>query len=112
MVSSTQPPLGGRVHTRNSWSHGIRAVAAHRPPSAPYLTQTRPGAVSPMLNTASSFLGNAALSVFPFFFQAEDGIRDLIVTGVQTCALQISLSTQYQIWLRRRGDNPSGMQQW
>src|SRR5206468_9790015 len=26
-----------------------------------------------------------------FFFQAEDGIRDLIVTGVQTCALPISL---------------------
>src|SRR2546421_272093 len=24
------------------------------------------------------------------FFQAEDGIRDLIVTGVQTCALSIS----------------------
>src|SRR5206468_8885881 len=29
-----------------------------------------------------------------FFFQAEDGIRDLIVTGVQTCALPISQSTQ------------------
>src|SRR2546430_8531705 len=28
------------------------------------------------------------LSVF-FFFQAEDGIRDLTVTGVQTCALPI-----------------------
>src|SRR2546430_2644834 len=28
-----------------------------------------------------------------FFFQAEDGIRDLTVTGVQTCALPISLST-------------------
>src|SRR2546421_4857139 len=27
--------------------------------------------------------------VFHFFFQAEDGIRDLIVTGVQTCALPI-----------------------
>src|SRR5206468_7777425 len=26
-----------------------------------------------------------------FFFQAEDGIRDLIVTGVQTCALPILL---------------------
>src|SRR2546421_748869 len=26
---------------------------------------------------------------FFFFFQAEDGIRDLIVTGVQTCALPI-----------------------
>src|SRR5256712_11589353 len=25
------------------------------------------------------------------FFQAEDGIRDLIVTGVQTCALPISV---------------------
>src|SRR5438270_3944958 len=25
-----------------------------------------------------------------FFFQAEDGIRDLTVTGVQTCALPIA----------------------
>src|SRR2546430_7631036 len=30
------------------------------------------------------------LFVFFFFFQAEDGIRDLTVTGVQTCALPIS----------------------
>src|SRR5260221_8926245 len=28
-----------------------------------------------------------------FFFQAEDGIRDHCVTGVQTCALPICLST-------------------
>src|SRR5688572_33241769 len=28
---------------------------------------------------------------FFFFFQAEDGIRDLTVTGVQTCALPISI---------------------
>src|SRR5688572_33262417 len=28
--------------------------------------------------------------IFIFFFQAEDGIRDLTVTGVQTCALPIS----------------------
>src|SRR5205823_11486870 len=28
--------------------------------------------------------------VFYFFFQAEDGIRDKLVTGVQTCALPIS----------------------
>src|SRR5256886_3932011 len=27
-----------------------------------------------------------------FFFQAEDGIRDLTVTGVQTCALPICFS--------------------
>src|SRR2546428_1553188 len=31
---------------------------------------------------------------FFFFFQAEDGIRDLIVTGVQTCALPISLGKE------------------
>src|SRR2546429_4332268 len=30
-----------------------------------------------------------------FFFQAEDGIRDVAVTGVQTCALPIS-------WLQAR----------
>src|SRR2546429_9549775 len=30
--------------------------------------------------------------VFFFFFQAEDGIRDVAVTGVQTCALPISLA--------------------
>src|SRR2546422_10841282 len=29
--------------------------------------------------------------LFFFFFQAEDGIRDVAVTGVQTCALPISL---------------------
>src|SRR2546430_6141595 len=29
-----------------------------------------------------------------FFFQEEDGIRDLTVTGVQTCALPISTATE------------------
>src|SRR2546427_5025142 len=35
-----------------------------------------------------------------FFFQAEDGIRYLTVTGVQTCALPISLSghQSYYYW--------------
>src|SRR5437764_3505316 len=31
-----------------------------------------------------------SLSSYFFFFQAEDGIRDTSVTGVQTCALPIS----------------------
>src|SRR2546428_9395297 len=34
-----------------------------------------------------------------FFFQAEDGIRDLIVTGVQTCALPIYILAQNTPWL-------------
>src|SRR5256884_5931229 len=33
---------------------------------------------------------NAWSPVVVFFFQAEDGIRDVAVTGVQTCALPIS----------------------
>ena len=32
-----------------------------------------------------------AVSLKKFFFQAEDGIRDVAVTGVQTCALPISI---------------------
>src|SRR2546430_12083537 len=42
-----------------------------------------------------------------FFFQAEDGIRDLTVTGVQTCALPISFSNRRPIFVvtgsRKRG---------
>src|SRR2546429_2768247 len=36
-----------------------------------------------------------------FFFQAEDGIRDVAVTGVQTCALPISIIAL------KRGLNPA-----
>src|SRR5256884_3438458 len=32
-----------------------------------------------------------------FFFQAEDGIRDVAVTGVQTCALPISFSRSFSL---------------
>src|SRR5687767_15966418 len=42
-----------------------------------------------------------------FFFQAEDGIRDKLVTGVQTCALPIfrrRLPPDGQHGVRRRGD--------
>src|SRR2546430_7320268 len=39
-----------------------------------------------------------------FFFQAEDGIRDLTVTGVQTCALPIS---SFNRQLRKRRNQSS-----
>src|SRR3712207_9359258 len=35
-------------------------------------------------------------SIVFFFFQAEDGIRDIGVTGVQTCALPISADREAQ----------------
>src|SRR2546421_9430057 len=41
------------------------------------------------LDTAQSTWTHAPAAMAGFFFQAEDGIRDLIVTGVQTCALPI-----------------------
>ena len=34
-----------------------------------------------------------------FFFQAEDGIRDKLVTGVQTCALPISTAEQFNAFM-------------
>src|SRR6267143_3345979 len=40
-----------------------------------------------------------------FFFQAEDGIRDGTVTGVQTCALPISLVGRFTI--AGREDRPA-----
>src|SRR2546422_3541227 len=38
-----------------------------------------------------------------FFFQAEDGIRDVAVTGVQTCALPISRAVTCQKCVRAGG---------
>src|SRR6267378_5580844 len=49
---------------------------AIRSPARPFRDENRPGKP---LSAANAH----------FFFQAEDGIRDLYVTGVQTCALPI-----------------------
>src|SRR5690606_40838105 len=43
-----------------------------------------------------------------FFFQAEDGIRDFHVTGVQTCALPISDQVILAFWQRKQGVSLSG----
>src|SRR5690606_39647798 len=54
--------------------------------------------------------------VFFFFFQAEDGIRDFHVTGVQTCALPIlpesdTLATSQQV-LRTCPDSTRKKDSW
>src|SRR2546423_3380885 len=41
--------------------------------------------------TSNRLLCLVVIVFFFFFFQAEDGIRDKLVTGVQTCALPISM---------------------
>src|SRR5947207_10586664 len=43
------------------------------------------------------------LVVFFFFFQAEDGIRDHCVTGVQTCALPIYGGRERRYWEMSQG---------
>src|SRR5947208_13232543 len=45
----------------------------------------------------------SSLVCFFFFFQAEDGIRDDLVTGVQTCALPIFPSPVPQAPVARAG---------
>src|SRR3712207_7600892 len=58
-----------------------------------------------------------------FFFQAEDGIRDIGVTGVQTCALPISAAVcgapraaaggePAACLIRRGGGSSSGRSSW
>src|SRR5256885_11162611 len=51
-----------------------------------------------------------------FFFQAEDGIRDYKVTGVQTCALPISHEADqtsedkpYRFWVNDDDDGSAGV---
>src|SRR5215469_16659456 len=46
-------------------------------------------ALAPRRSARRATFGAAASTSTLFFFQAEDGIRDLDVTGVQTCALPI-----------------------
>src|SRR2546422_10337483 len=43
-----------------------------------------------------------------FFFQAEDGIRDVAVTGVQTCALPISRRGSWAVRLGRWSPSTTG----
>src|SRR5688500_19151172 len=45
-----------------------------------------------MLNTFGLTFFSSIIHKIVFFFQAEDGIRDYKVTGVQTCALPISFT--------------------
>src|SRR5947209_18454170 len=56
--------------------------------------------------TYSMWSGDFAVFFCFFFFQAEDGIRDIGVTGVQTCALPI-----FEALLPARRDEGSSVMQ-
>src|SRR5256884_3239630 len=58
---------------------------------------------------ASEAWGRTAADVWCFFFfQAEDGIRDVAVTGVQTCALPICAATRIHVQNASRMLTPCG----
>src|SRR5256886_7612627 len=57
----------------------------------PALGPTNPNVATQFVVAMKNYLVPERVGGIPliFFFQAEDGIRDLTVTGVQTCALPI-----------------------
>src|SRR5256885_4743012 len=67
----------------------MRSVLAVVAPQLPTNREAVPGASTSAVHLAAYIV--AAVVLLFFFFQAEDGIRDYKVTGVQTCALPISL---------------------
>src|SRR2546421_7642501 len=82
------PDPGGDLCT-NRTSAGFceaKQVGCMRRPRLPHVEAYENKALQKLRLRCSLCQGVRAVS---FFFQAEDGIRDLIVTGVQTCALPI-----------------------
>src|SRR2546430_1672928 len=73
------------IHTIyvESWAHGDSVLIILRTHSLTVCSSDTVRSVSIFVISLLRF----------FFFQAEDGIRDLTVTGVQTCALPISWSS-------------------
>src|SRR3989442_7695333 len=66
-----------------------------------------------MQTDAILFCTSADLLATFFFFQAEDGIRDADVTGVQTCALPISVAPACRnCCLTRRTANGDELSTW
>ena len=63
----------------------------------------------------SCYITRSCCFVFFFFFQAENGIRDRDVTGVQTCALPISIAMsineQHESWTLRQHSESLALKQ-
>src|SRR5438034_11596399 len=86
-------PLERGRHDRPVGPAGEDVAASAARPDARRLPADRdrgaPRTCVPPFQALLDFLDSAADSPSVFFFQAEDGIRDHCVTGVQTCALPI-----------------------
>src|SRR5687767_15179562 len=77
------------------FDQSLNTVDVH--PGVPHSAETRGGFAQRRRFARKRFLADRLANqaqerttLLDFFFQAEDGIRDKLVTGVQTCALPIS----------------------
>src|SRR2546430_12107030 len=72
------------------WQNGFRNQIRIRDLPASYADEPEVlGGTNTAPNPVEQLLGALGSCLAIFFFQAEAGIRDLTVTGVQTCALPI-----------------------
>src|SRR2546421_4864436 len=102
----TEPLVGIIMGSRSDWEtmrhaadlldqlglpHETKVVSAHRTPKRlyDYAHSAKDRGLKLVIAGAGGAAHLAGMTASIFFFQAEDGIRDLIVTGVQTCALPI-----------------------
>src|SRR5687767_15287921 len=76
---STRRPTSSMVATNATTLPSVSASAA----------QTLPAAFCSPTRLPAKGGSSTSTCTMTFFFQAEDGIRDKLVTGVQTCALPI-----------------------
>src|SRR5215203_3694977 len=81
LVRSEERRVGKECRSRWSPYHSKKKThPGYTPRSGPRDISLRPTGTATSCSTIPTFL---------FFFQAEDGIRDIGVPGVQTCALPI-----------------------
>src|SRR2546430_6032773 len=86
-----QEEIAGRHHVslRSSASSWHRSSAACRVTRPVRTSSANDASIVRMPSIAPVCIALTIIGTLFFFFQAEDGIRDLTVTGVQTCALPI-----------------------
>src|SRR3989442_11795275 len=110
MARSTSPVNDAKIPlTPAAWTTGLAATEIH---CSANMMRPRPIRIRPkrpvmvFCSDRNSTTPTKIMNGASFFFQAEDGIRDADVTGVQTCALPISHSCAWPDRLHQRIPEP------